>query len=260
MPQQLRVSTGGYSHHVLNHRLVFLRFFLVCCACLPLGLGFGPAPAQAEPVRIHLVVVADTQDRRIGESVRVDFGKIQEVFRANVPPAQLQIEALSGRSVVPSLVLRSISGLAIESGVDTVVFYFSGHGEFDRQSNDHVLLPRGRALPVKQVQSALQQLRPRLTVVIFDACSSFIRTGVGAPAFPPAERISEAFKSLFVDPAGLIVISSSRPGQQAVGDSNGGYFTSALLFHLVNNTDNRLAWPCASTTCKTIQPTTTKRR
>lgn len=95
---------------------------------------------------------------------------------------------------------------------------------------------------MKDVKVAMQQLHPRLAVAITDTCSKFLPGPVAAPIYPPATRISEAFKSLFVDPTGLIVISSTKPGQSAIGDPNGGYFTFALLSHLGGNRDRSLTW------------------
>lgn len=219
--------------------------FLGMCSVMVLWSWLGPHVAQGQEAtaHIHLVIVADTNDPDIGQSVASDLHKITDLFQGNVPRSHLQVTTIQEDEAIPERILTTTRKLQIQSGRDTVVLYYSGHGAFDQQSNDHVLQPSGRLLPHKKVREAIEGLQPRLAVLIADTCSIFLQRPVPAPAFPPAERISPAFKSLFLDPTGWIDISSTKPGEKARCENKGGWFTWAFANYLHDNRSSSLRWP-----------------
>ena len=210
-----------------------------CLVLIALSVGF----VRASEPRLHLLAVGDTLDRDIGQSVAVDLYHVDELFKANVPESRLSITIMKDDEIEPRSVVSRIRDLNIESGVDTVVFYYSGHGAFSTRSNEHVFQPGGKRLNYLEVESAVRHLHPRLAVLISDACSVFLITPVPAPAYPPAVELSPAFKSLFFDPKGIIFISASKPTEEAGCNSNGGYFTTALSTFLHENKERALGWP-----------------
>lgn len=211
-------------------------------ALAALWLACGAVCAQAGPPQLHLLMVGDTNDPQIGTSVNADLEHLGDVFTYNVPPRHLRTTELSGGQVGAQRILAVIRSLRIEAGQDTVVFYYSGHGGYDRNASEHVFYPGRRLLSSKEVRATLQQLNPRLIVILADTCSEFRVSPVPAPAFPPATRVSPLFKSLFFDPSGLIVISSTKPGQLAGGNSAGGFFTWTLLAYFLQNRTRTVTW------------------
>ncbi len=199
---------------------------------------------RATTGKIHLIMVADTNDFQIGDSFSSDLYHVPELFAENVPKRQLEVTAVSGNDVRRKKILDTIGALRINSDLDTVVFYFSGHGAFDPDRKEHLFFGLGRSdfCFRSEIQKAIQQLRPQLTVIIADTCSVYYRTPVPAPAYPPAETVTPAFRSLFLEPVGLIDINSSQPGQEAGGNSNGGWFTSTLCSYLREQQKTRLDW------------------
>lgn len=201
-----------------------------------------PACAWADEPRFHLLIVADTNDPSIGESVKADLNWVEDIFRGNVPAAQLRVATLSENRVTPQQILAAAGGLAVRPKEDVAVFYYSGHGAFDRRADEHVLLPGRQRLLRKEVRAALERLRPRLAVLMTDTCSVFLPSPVPTPMLPPAERVSPLFRALFLQPTGLIDISCTRPGEVARGDSNGGYFTWALWQFVEHNQQRSSTW------------------
>ena len=128
------------------------------------------------------------------------------------------------------------------AGQDTVVFYYSGHGAFVKEKNDHIFAPNKQYLYRSSVRDAIRRLQPRLTVVLSDTCSVFIPAppAVGAPG--PAEELSPLFRALFFEPKGLVDISCTRPGEAATGNGTvGGWFTAAFCQRSSQN-DQAATW------------------
>ena len=199
--------------------------------------------------RLYLIIVADTRARYIGQTVKADLRNIDGLFRGYIPARQLRVTTLSSDEVNPRNILRKV-GMQGERGLtagrDTLVFYYSGHGEYNQRVGDHVMTTSGGDLYLQRdVQAAARQLRPRVTVILSDACSVLKTAFPAAAGFPePPEQVAPLFASLFFDlPPGVVPISASMKGQTAGCNSNGGYFTSALCGCLQSESERRLDWP-----------------
>lgn len=232
------------------------RPFSVACVVLAAILAVGPAwpsPVRAQgddrdlaveagPARLCLLVVADTNDPQIGNSVRVDLDRIRDLFSLHVPENRLQTRVLSGRSVSRSNILGAIRSIGVRSGKDTLMLYFSGHGGYDTTNRDHAIKAGRDETYRTDLRQAIQARRPRLAVILTDTCSNYVSRPprVGAPA--PPGGLSPAFKSLFFDPQGLVDVSCTQPGEFAIGDDNGGYFTTALCEYLSLRASSALTW------------------
>lgn len=200
------------------------------------------ALAQDAAPRIHVLIVGDTLDLSIGESVKADVENVHDTFTQHVPPKQLRFTVLTGNQATPPKILLAIQSLSVARGQDTVVVYFSGHGYFEAKSKDHILYPQRTNLPRAQVRTALQQLPARLHVLITDTCSELIRRPPTPGAPPEATEISPLFAALFIAPRGLIDISATKPGEKAIGDQGGGIFTNALHNSCHDHRDEKADW------------------
>jgi hypothetical protein len=214
----------------------------------PQGDHQPPPENSGQPATLYLVIVADTHAKGIGDTVEVDLATVQGLFRGYIPAPQLRVTALSGNQINPGNIQREIErqgSKGLIPGRDTLVVYYSGHGDYDQQVGDHVLTTSGGNLYLQRdVQAAARRLRPRITVLFSDACSVLITGPAAAPGFPePPEKTAPLFASLFFDlPPGVVPISATMKGQAAGCDTNGGYFTFALRETLQSKSEERFGW------------------
>ena len=201
---------------------------------------FAAAPCYAETT-FHVIMVADTEDERIGPSVKSDVLLLSTRFDENVPHRQLVFRTLSKKDFNPSTVMNHIAQRNVDSD-DVLIFYYSGHGGYDPTSKEHFFAFGQTGLSRTVVRKALQQKRPRLVVLISDSCSNPVTPEYyNSPDGAGPRRVSPLFDSLFVQSRGLVDISSSSPGEFASGTGSGGFFTVAFTDSL-SNSNRRASW------------------
>ncbi|MCA9054118.1 MAG: hypothetical protein KDA75_09795 [Planctomycetaceae bacterium] len=198
------------------------------------------ATALTAAPTIHLVIVADTLDRSIGDSVQVDVDMVEEVFRGNVPERQLNIHKLTGNEANVDVWLARIREIK-PAAEDALVVYYSGHGAYERQSG-HLFAPRGRTVPRAQIVAAIKEQGVRLGVLIGDCCSTLIEVPIPIPFLPPVEEVTPLFDELLIKPRGFVDISATRPGETAMGTAGGGVFTVAFHLLCIQHSQERLHW------------------
>ncbi|MCA9075513.1 MAG: hypothetical protein KDA93_10810 [Planctomycetaceae bacterium] len=204
-----------------------------------LVLAFSNAAVFADPT-IHLVIVADTLDRSIGQSVQVDVEKVEEAFKGNVPERQLQIHKLTDEKAGRQNWLDQMGRIHPEAD-DALVVYYSGHGAYERQ-NGHLFAPRGEMLPRKDVVDAIRKQGGRLGVLIGDCCSTEIEVPVPVPFLPPVDEVTPLFDELFIKPSGFVDVSATKPGEEAMGTAAGGVFTIAFHLFCIEHSQERKTW------------------
>ena len=133
------------------------------------GAGGNPQHENSgEPAKLYLIIVADTHARGIGQTVKADLGNVEGLFRGYIPARLLRVTTLSDNEVNPRNVLRAIGrqgSQGLTAGRDTLVVYYSGHGDYNQRVGDHVMATSGGDLYIQRdVQAAASQLRPRVTV------------------------------------------------------------------------------------------------
>ena len=181
--------------------------------------------AHAEPA-IHLVVVADTLDPRIGGSVQVDMQRIAGTFAGQVRKGdRLKIETVDREKCHPDLILWRIAALR-PGPDDAVVVFFSGHGAFDNQEEQYFKFPRlgpQAFLTRRQVRDAIKAKGSRLGVLLTDCCNNMSiipklprAPYVGAPMAPAAASFSPLFRSLFLETSGFVDLTSSKKGERSL--------------------------------------------
>lgn len=209
-----------------------------------LALVLGP-PAPRAVATVYLLVAADTDDPKIGESVAVDAHNFPAVFRLNMPEHMITYAPqVMGADFRPDRILSALGGLPVVPGVDTVIFYYSGHGAYDPVRRQHYGQTPAGPLWHSQVEETLAALRPRLSVFLSDACSVLQKLPpvVGAPAPVPPTEVPPLLQSLFLDPTGAVYISATTPGETAIGRSDGGVFTNALCATFSERMQQRTTW------------------
>jgi S1-C subfamily serine protease len=245
----------------MHRQSIFLKSLLM--AALSLVASEFMTRAHAEPA-IHLVVVGDTLDPKIGGSVAVDMQNIIETFSGQVRKGdRLKIVTVKSSECRPDLILRRIAALRPEP-LDAVVVYFSGHGAFDNQEDQYFKFPRlgpQGLLTRRQVREAIRAQGTRLGVLITDCCNNMSiiprlprAPTFGAPMAPEPPLYSPLFRSLFLETRGFIDVTSSKKGERSLAypatrfvgekriDPQGGLFTTSFQNVLVRHQQESLEW------------------
>src|SRR5271157_5674821 len=195
----------------MRRQSIFSKTLIV--AAVSLVASDVATKAHAEPA-IHLVVVGDTLDPRIGGSVEVDMQSIASTFAGQARNGdRLKIVTVVREECRPDLILWRIA--ALRPGPDhAVVVFFSGHGAFDDQEGKYFKYPRlgpQTFLTRRQVREAIKAKGTRLGVLITDCCSNISiipklprAPYLGAPMAPAPPLISPLFRSLFLETRGLV--------------------------------------------------------
>ena len=207
----------------------------------------NPSPSTT-PTKIHLVVVAATEDPRIGFSVQKDVinfsSQIKDV--ATFLSLPLNYVEVSGKNFGKANLEAAVNNLRPQAN-DIVIFYYSGHGysaeqnpreqypQFDlRQSRfDDILKATVNA---SEILNRIQSKNARLNLVFTDCCNSNLGL-----LKPEGKNFALTTKSLldweksfvydlFMKSKGSILATAAKKGQYAYGNTDvGGYFTSNLI-------------------------------
>lgn len=204
--------------------------------------------ATETPAKIHLILVANTDDIRIGSSVKKDvnnfYSEIKDVSTFLKLP--LNFIEISGNKFGKANVEAAINNLKPGTN-DIVIFYYSGHGysndqqsgkqypQFDlRQSRFEDIMEA--TLNVADVYERIKAKNARLNLVFSDCCNSSLGT-----LKPEGKNFAQTAKSLlswdfsycnnlFMRTKGSILATAAKKGQYAYGNTDvGGYFTSNLI-------------------------------
>ena len=93
------------------------------------GTAF-PFPFPFANRKLHLVIVADTDDARIGTSVESDANNISKLFIENVPAQNLSVTKIVGRDVTQANIMAKLAAIPANRN-DAIVFAYAGHGAYD---------------------------------------------------------------------------------------------------------------------------------
>ncbi len=216
--------------------------------------GSNPSPpttVAATPTKLHFVLVANTNDPRIGYSVQKDVVNITSQIKdvatfLNLP---LNLVEISGTKFGKAGVETALNNLKPGTN-DIVIFYYSGHGysndrnaneqypQFDlRQSRfDDVLVA---TLNASEVLTKIKSKNARLNLVITDCCNSSL--GLLKPEGKNFALTTKSLMSweksycydLFMKSKGTVIATAAKKGQYAYGNTDvGGYFTSNLIISM----------------------------
>ena len=206
---------------------------------------------------IHAIVVGDLSPAsgwgKLSPNIVMDTLNFGGMLESNLPKHQLNLvssQLSENEQSDPQFILKLIEDLSPRRE-DTVVFYYSGHGAADDQGH-YLAMAKGK-LHRNQILEAILRKKPRLAVFISDCCN--LRSDgelYFAPYFQTKRPSSPSplFRSLFLEPKGIVDINSSAPGEGAFfaksGDElasmQGSIFTIALEAWVEKNKSQRRVW------------------
>lgn len=225
----------------------------------------NPNPTTSLPVKMHFILVANTNDPRIGYSVQKDVTNLSSQIKdvATFLKIPLNYVEVSGEKFGKKNVEAAIAALKPGAN-DIVIFYYSGHGysfdndksqlypQFDlRQSRfDDITVA---TLNESQVFDMIKAKNARLNIVLSDCCNSNL--GLLKPEGKNFALTAKSLMSwdaaychnLFLKSSGSIIATAAKKGQFAYGNTDvGGYFTSnfvtALEKYLSKFTTTQPTW------------------
>lgn len=195
--------------------------------------------------QLHLVLVANTEDRDIGKTCVIDkdatyktFSEIAEFLEINFKPT-----VIAGKEFSKVNVDKAVSSVRPGPN-DIVVFYYSGHGfnEVDEPYQFPYLDLRDKSFQkyggpfTLNIESIYQKLRSkgaRLNLVISDCCNKDPTSGALVSSEGASTRTSsigwnkENCQALFMSKQPLsIMMTAAQKGELSAGNpSDGGIFT-----------------------------------
>ena len=208
---------------------------------LTLGLVLLASSARAEDAptdarRLHALLIGDTNDASIGESVGRDVDNVRRTLDVGVPEARYDVTIIQGDEATPAGILQKISALGILP-TDSLFVYYAGHGAW-YDGGHYLRMNDGKILERKDLRAAMQKSGARLAVLVTDCCSTYV--GQRAYAQQPIND-PDVFRDLFFRHRGLVDVTAAEKGQVAVGDEiAGGCFTRAFVDALTTVPRSRL--------------------
>ena len=207
-----------------------------------------PVTTTSTSAKINFIVVANTDDPRIGTSVAKDvtnfYSQIKDVsVFLNLPLIYTEIKGSKfGKSGVETALNNLNPGPN-----DIVIFYYSGHGyandknataaypQFDlRQSRfDDITVA---TINASEVYDRIKAKHARLNLILTDCCNSSL--GLLKPEGKNFAQTAKSLMSweksfcydLFMKSKGSILATAAKKGQYAYGNTDlGGYFTSNII-------------------------------
>lgn len=219
------------------------------------------APVTIMGQTLHAIIFANTNNSTIGQSVAVDFKRMELEMTTIAKSIGYTIKKYNyyGSSAnfnheKLGLVLSNLNC----SPNDIVFFYYSGHGgramnektDFPEMClfvNDEDLVNSSQLYPLYDVYSRIMKKKPRLTIVMGDLCNSlwegFYRNENKASkgATVLSKGTCDVYRNLFLNVKGGLIAASSKPKYSSgcyMFQENGqwyhagGFFTHSFLYAL----------------------------
>jgi hypothetical protein len=200
------------------------------------------APASVTPSArraraVKALLLGDTEDPQIGQTVRVDLASVRLLLRGMPHLATEDIQELSGRDFTTANVLTRVRQLDVRPN-DCLFCYISAHGAYSKLKADptdpsggHFIACAAEELMRKTLLDQLKGKRAQLTVLISDACN--VNADPDRAEFHRSMAVPRGdnwvLANLFLDHTGVIDINASAKDQFAWSSVDlGGWFTNAF--------------------------------
>ena len=193
---------------------------------------------------MHVLVAGDKQGT-IKESVKKDIKNMRTATR--IISHQLDIKrnfnAIKIKKLSSKTILNWIAKAPVRKN-DVFMFYFSGHGSRSKFSSKWPLIcfsKKKQLLDLQVVIKAIKKKKPRLSVILCDACNKG-SNGAKFLVYHPYDTIDikqaeiDGLHRLFMKKRGSIVMCAAKPNSGAWGGMNGGRMTRGFLLQLVEET------------------------
>lgn len=224
----------------------------------------------AKAQTLHAVIACNTTDRSIGESMKRDMENMSnaiQIIMANFE-YDFEMQQFDGTTCTKANITKYINDM--EVGRDDIVFFFyGGHGTHAFNNADDPWPQmcmntniESLFMPVASVDKLIADKQPKLRIILTNCCNKE-QNGVSIkPLYAQSEGPTtlsgydpEAFRKLFLESKGKVMMTSSKLGQYSWCGEYGGLFTNYLLDVLDAVGMNKIT-PTWNAVCKTTQEQT----
>lgn len=196
--------------------------------------------------KLHVIVFCDTNDKIIG--VNKEAERKMTVNEMEIISGILEeygyyseITQCYGTYCSKNTLMQVINDLSVQSD-DVVFFYYGGHGSH-AYNNSNDIWPQmclgerneNNWVPAELLKNMILKKGPRLAVIITACCNkeqdgvTIKSTVVESESYTTENKINkEAYKKLFLDFSGLVMMTSSQLGQYSFSNEQGGFFCRAF--------------------------------
>jgi Caspase domain len=227
----------------------------------------GLNPRDQQQVQLHLVVVANTEDRTIGRSCIIDKDATQKLYGEVAGYLGIRFNAIviAGKDFSKINVETAINSLK-PAKEDIVVFYYSGHG-FNDFKNSNTRYPfldlrdkpsqkyGGKyTLNIESIYREIVKKGARMNLVFSDCCnndpaqSSLASANASVTRGSRLEWSMDNCKTLFMDekPLSMLMTGAAKGELSAGNPKDGGFFTYNFresLEEAMRPFSNNISWP-----------------
>ena len=201
-----------------------------------------PLATLADHPGVHVLLALDTDDKKVGPSIKTDGENVEALLRSGLPAGKLAITVIKGRNLNAAAILATLKRMEADPS-DAVLFYFSGHGFLEDDRGHALHMPTKPALARSTLRSAVKAKGARLSVILTDCCAKALEKPPVTETFPV--DFGPVLRELLLKPRGEVDINACSKGEYAEGyDSTGGVFTESLIRELgrASKRNERLSW------------------
>jgi Caspase domain len=225
--------------------------------------------AKEREMKLFMVIVADTLDKKIGKSAAADLKNMKETVgelcdKIGIRKENFRLQVLAGKQCEKKNVIAAVN--KITPGVnDIVIFYYSGHGfrvnsvdtfphiKATSINTDSVNIVKNSLRIKEDIFDKIKLKKARLTLVISDCCNDDIGRPKDQGPKPPKTRGGDWVlnekntRDLFLNEKPVsILVTAAKNGERALCDfAYNSYFSFSFLASLKQFTgkgENNVSW------------------
>lgn len=207
---------------------------------------------------VHVMVVGDTNDAKIGSAVKTDirlFDKLVTDLRsiASSNGYSLKTHIMIGNDCSPSYVNNAINSLSANN--DIIIFYYTGHGGRSHKDDATSRFPRmclgsryaDQWIKVSDCLDRLRAKGPKFILMITDCCNSYYdrKSSDQSATLYKFSGNYDVLRKLFFESTGYASITGASPGEYGWCTPYGAYLTLSFLDQLnkaINTNNTSITW------------------
>ncbi len=195
----------------------------------------------------HAIIACNTIDKSVGAYMADELTNVSDMVQtiAAALDCELDFQTFDGYTCTRDNVTQYINEMDVDKD-DVVLFYYGGHGGRAKDNEDDPwpqmcmnadISSESLFLPAARVERLIAEKSPRLRIILTGCCNSEdARISIKplyaeGPAGPTilGDYDAEAYKKLFLEAKGKVMMTSSKRGTVSAACSGGSFFSIALL-------------------------------